>query len=122
MFATYAAGRVPIGGSQNQILITAVQTIIMPTPVQRTPVDPNVALFKRKFGVPVLEMWLTLEAQNARLTTDGTVPSATNGLLLTQPTTGPFIFLGERLISAFKLISPVAGGLISYAFFFMEDL
>jgi hypothetical protein len=122
LVGTYSAGRVPIGGSQNQVAITAVTTIIIPTTAQRKPIDPNVALFFHKTGVPVMEMWLTLEAQSARLTTDGTTPSATNGHLLLIGGLGPFVFLGERLISSMKFISPVAGGLISYSFYFMEAL
>jgi hypothetical protein len=118
--ATYPAGRVPLGGAQNQISITAVTSIVLPTPAQRRPVDPNIALFFHKTGVAVLEMWLTLEAQNARMTTDGSTPSGTNGQLLIAGTAGPFVFLGERLLSSMKFISPIAGGLISYSFYFIE--
>ena len=121
MLGTYPCGRIPIGGAQNQVSIAAVTSIILPTAAQRAPTDPNAASFKYKFGVGVLEMWLTLEAQNARFTTDGSTPSNVVGLLLIPGGIGPITFLGERNIAAMKFISTVAGGLISYSFYFLEQ-
>lgn len=121
MNAVYNVGRVPLGaGSQNQIAITAVQSIILPTATQRVLFTGSLTPTARKHAVPVLEMWLTLEAQNARFTTDGSTPSATVGLLLIPGGLGPVVFLGESLIASLKFISPTAGGLISYSFYMLE--
>lgn len=120
VIATVNAGRIPIGGEQNQVSITAVKTITLPTAAQRqslAPVPYSTAFKKTVF--PLLEMWLTLEAQNARLTTTGTTPDATHGHLLISGGLGPFVFTGEELIASMKLISPTAGGLISYSFYFV---
>jgi hypothetical protein len=121
MLAVGNVGRVAIGGPQNQISITAVKSITLPTAAQRVPLA-SITGAAKILTIPTLEMWLTLEAQNARLTTDGTVPSAVNGHLLSAGGIGPFVFTGEQLIASMKLLSPVAGGLISYSFYYLEAM
>jgi hypothetical protein len=63
----------------------------------------------------VLELILSVDTQNARITTDGTTPTATNGILLTAGS-GPLIIRGALTIAALKIIGVVAGGKINYNF------
>jgi hypothetical protein len=62
----------------------------------------------------VMELFLSVETQNARFTLDGTSPTTTNGVLLTAP--GFLTLRGQAIIAALKIIGVAAGGTINYGF------
>jgi hypothetical protein len=112
------AGVVPIGGPQSGIVITAATALVLPTSAQRAQIAGPGTEFKIK-ATGILVCWLTVELQDARFDV-GVAPSTGTGLLLKQ-TAAPVIFTGERLLRALQFISVVAGGTISYRFFFKEN-
>jgi len=62
----------------------------------------------------ILELFLSVETQSARITIDGSAPTTTSGVLLTAP--GFFTMRGYANISALKIIGVAAGGIINYGF------
>lgn len=102
--STYTAevGAKPLLIGQYAVNIDAVTTITMPTTAQLTT------------HAGVLELTLSVESQNARMTFDGTAPTATNGILLAAP--GVLTIRGQASISALKIIGVAAGGKANYGF------
>ena len=123
MNAVGEVGVVPIGGPQTNVVITAATAIVVPTALQRAQVGGPGTEFAGRGTQPkatgILVMWLTVELQSARMDI-GVAPTTANGLLI-QPTVAPIVFTGERLIRALQFISTVAGGTISYRFFFKDN-
>jgi hypothetical protein len=95
-------GALPLNIGQYAVSTAAATTITMPTALQR----------KKKGGL--LTILISVEAQNHRLTIDGSTPTAATGILFTP---GTYTFRGEQLIKAMQWITAVAGGQISYGFY-----
>ena len=102
MIPTEEIGGVPLPTGSYNIGIDTVKTITMPSTAQRA-----------KFG-SIMELLLSVEIQNARITMDGSTPSTVNGVLLVAP--GVLTVRGETQIAAMKIIGVAAGGIINYTF------
>lgn len=70
----------------------------------------------------VLEVMISIEGSNTtRMTSNGTVPTSTVGMLL--PATNPLVltFRGDDLIAALKFIGTASGNKITYNFSTLDD-
>lgn len=100
--ATSEVGSRPLPIGQYAVSINTAISLTLPTSAQ---------LISRG---GIMELVLSLETQNARVTFDGSVPTTTNGVLLTAP--GTLTVRGQAMISALKIVGVANGGVINYTF------
>lgn len=100
----YQVGWIPLigAGATTPVSIDAAATIVLPTASQRG------------LGGPML-CEVNLEGQNARWTTDGTIPTAAIGMLALSGS--KITIYDELVIRSFRIIGVASGATITYQFY-----
>ena len=113
MNSTAEVGVVPCTVGQYAVNIDAATALIIPTALQRA----------KNAGV----LWCVISVEGTvapRVRWDGVNPTTTTGLLYPAPAAGaPTIItlVGDRMISAFRIIGSAAGATMSYSFYQSDE-